>query len=123
MADRLSGIGLTAHSNSPTKLKPMFESNQDKPKFTTIKIPTALLHETKLSIAAKMAAIVLLESPKSSNNIPTLLATTMNTSMTKAYEYLSELEDHGWLSRIELKDDRGRSTGYRYEILNAADKW
>lgn len=100
----------------------MLEFNQSaKSKFSTLVIPTALLYDTKLSVMARMTAVMILELPKNSNNTPNLLAVLLGTSLTNVYEHLNDLDKCGWLWRIQLIDDYGRAIGYRYEILNAAD--
>ena len=100
----------------------MLEFNQSaKSKFSTLVIPTALLYDTKLSVIARMTAVMILELPKNSNNTPNLLAVLLGTSLTNVYEHLNDLDKCGWLWRIQLIDDYGRAIGYRYEILNAAD--
>ena len=100
----------------------MLEFNQSaKSKFSTLVIPTALLYDTKLSVMARMTAVMILELPKNSNNTPNLLAILLGTSLTNVYEHLNDLDKCGWLWRIQLIDDYGRAIGYRYEILNAAD--
>ena len=100
----------------------MLEFNQSaKSKFSTIVIPTALLYDTKLSVMARMTAIIILELPKNSNNIPNLLAALLGIGMTNVYEHLHDLDKCGWLLRVQHVDDHGRAIGYRYEILNAAD--
>ena len=100
----------------------MLEFNPSaKSKFSTLVIPTALLYDTKLSVIARMTAVMILELPKNSNNTPNLLAVLLGTSLTNVYEHLNDLDKCGWLWRIQLIDDYGRAIGYRYEILNAAD--
>ena len=101
----------------------MLEFNQSaKSKFSTIVIPTALLYDPKLSVMARMTAVLILELPKNSNNITHLLTVLLGASLTNVYEYLNDLDKCGWLWRVQLVDDYGRASGYRYEILNEPDK-
>ena len=52
----------------------MLEFNQSaKSKFSMIIIPTALLYDNKISVMTRMTAVMILELPKNSNNIPNLL--------------------------------------------------
>ena len=110
----------------------MLEPNQsNQSNFTAIRahntenctiIPDRLIYEQELSIGARILGVLILsfsQSGKVDEITPKALATVMGKSINTTRRYLRELENYGWLRRTQLKDERGKYSGYRYEILEA----
>lgn len=83
-------------------------------------VPDRLWDEERLSDRARFVAQVILmfsQSGEVDKINPEGIAVVIGKSIDTTRKYLRELEDFGWLRRTRLKDERGKYTGYQYELL------